>query len=211
MKDMALAIIPVFLLLLASEYLWRIRKVRGEAARKLVHIAVGSYVAFWPWFLSNREIMLLSAAFLVVVGFSQVFNVFKAIHGSGHRRLGEVLFAVSIGLTALLTTNEWVFAVAILHLSLADGFAGLVGTKWGKGNFYKVLGQRKSFVGTSTFLVASVLILLLAFAASPSLTQSHILVLAVVPLAAAAAENFGIWSTDNVMVPLVVTGLLSIL
>lgn len=211
MKDIALAIVPVFLLLVFSEYLWRAKVVRGEAARKLVHIAVGSYVAFWPWFLTNKQIILLSIAFLLVVCVSQVFNIFQAIHGDGHRRLGEALFAISIGLTALLTTNEWVFAVAILHLSLADGFAGLIGSRWGKGNFYHVFGQRKSIIGTVTFLMMSVVTLLLAIWAHPDITQSPLLVLLVVPLAAAAAENLGIWSTDNIMVPLVVTGLLSVL
>ena len=47
-----LAIFVVLLILVFAEYLSRFKGVHSELTRKLVHILVGAYVAFWPFFLS---------------------------------------------------------------------------------------------------------------------------------------------------------------
>lgn len=208
MLDFLLATVPVLIILLISEYGWRYKIVRGEAARKLVHIAVGSYVAFWPHFLSRGEILAMSLSFLAVVVFSQVFNVFSAIHGNGGRQFGEVLFAASIGVVAVIAPSDWAFSVAILHLSLADGMAGLVGSHWGRRTSYVILGHKKSLVGSTTFMVISFATVLLAVAASPELTITHPLILALIPFVSMMAENIGILGTDNLLVPLSVLLLL---
>lgn len=204
-----LAIIPVFIVLVFSEYLWKTKRIRGEAARKLVHIVVGSYVAFWPWFLSNRQIIYISAVFFLTVLATQYLKLFHAISGKGHRRVGELLFAVGIGVTAFLTNDRWIFMIAILHLSVADGLAGLIGSKWGRSTKYKVCDQQKSVLGSLVFYASSLLILSLATANYPGLDGARFALLLLLPIALTATENIGIWSTDNVLVPLLVVAVLT--
>lgn len=204
MYVIALTILPVFLLLVLSELLWRLDLLRGESARKLVHIIVGSYVAFWPFLVSFEVIQAISAAFLLMVGVSLKFGLFKSIHGVARRTWGESLFAVGIGLIAVLTNEPWIFTACILHMSVADGFAALAGKKWGKGNRYKVFGHEKSVVGTSVFWLMSVFITGLAVINIPELQLHSLSFLIWLPLMTSMTENIGIGGTDNVLVPLLV-------
>lgn len=205
-----LTVLPVLVLLLLTEYLWRTNSLRGESARKLIHIIVGSYVAFWPFLISFESIQIISAAFLLVVATSQKFDIFKSIHGVARRTWGEVLFAIGIGLIAVLTNQPWVFAACILHMSVADGFAALAGKRWGKGNRYYIDRFEKSVVGTSIFWVCSVLITALAIANLPYLQENSLKYLFFLPLATTFGENIGINGTDNVLVPLFVYIALSV-
>ncbi len=209
MIPIAIAILPVFILLILTEGLWRSNRLRGESARKLIHIIVGSYVAFWPFFISFEAIQAISAAFLLVVVISQRFDIFKAIHGVARRTWGEVLFAVGIGLIAVLATEPWIFAACILHMSVADGFAALAGKRWGKGNRYKVDGHEKSVVGTTVFWFCSLIIIGVTIYFVPELQAVAQPILIWLPLAAALTENIGIGGTDNVLVPLLVFTVLS--
>lgn len=204
MQELALAVMPVFAILVLTEVLWRNNSLRGESARKLIHIFVGSYVAFWPFLISFQAIQLISVAFLVVVGISLKFGIFKAIHGVARRTWGEVLFAVGIGLTAVLTDNPWVFSACILHMSVADGLAALAGKKWGKNNRYYVGGHEKSIVGTSVFWFCSLVITGLAIVNIPGLQSDASIYLFVLPIATSLMENIGIGGTDNVWVPVLV-------
>jgi phytol kinase len=199
-----LAVLPVFFLLIFTESLWRTNKLRGESARKLIHILVGSYVAFWPFFISFETIQLISAAFLLVVALSLKFNVFKSIHGVARQTWGEVLFAVAIGLMAVLTDEPWVFAACILHLSVADGLAALTGLKWGKSTMYTVAGHKKSLVGTGVFWLCSLVITAVAIYHLPYLQLESRNLLLWLPLATSLTENFGLGGTDNVLVPVIV-------
>lgn len=204
MTGILLAVLPIFTLLLLTEFLWRTNRLRGETARKFIHIIVGSYVAFWPFFISFEAIQLISAAFLVVVALSLRFNIFKAIHGVARQTWGEVMFAVGIGLMAVLTDEPWVFAACILHMSVADGFAALAGIKWGKSNQYKIQDHTKSVVGTSVFWLCSLVITGLAVYELPYLQIESRNLLLWLPIATSFTENIGIGGTDNVLVPIIV-------
>jgi dolichol kinase len=47
----------------------------------------------------------------------------------------------------------------MLHVALADGFAAIIGTKYGRAWAYKVFGQTKTIIGSMTFWVVSLCIL----------------------------------------------------
>lgn len=205
----ALSVLAVFVLLVLSEWLWRSKRLRGELGRKFIHITVGSFVAFWPFYMSFHYIELLSIAFLIVVLGSRYFNVFKAIHAIDRRSWGDMLFAVGVGLSAALTQSPWIFAAAILHLSLADGLAAVIGTHFGKDNQYTVLGHTKSWAGTATFFILSVCILILATGLGTTTGQVNFMLLVWLPAAATVVENFGAFGLDNVLVPLLIVAALS--
>ncbi len=204
MQALALAVVPVFVVLIITELLWRSNTLRGESARKLVHIVVGFYVAFWPFIIGYKTIQLISVAFLLTVAVSLKFGIFRSIHGVVRRTWGEALFAVGIGLTAVLADQPWIFTACILHMSVADGFAALAGKRWGKGSRYYVVGHEKSIVGTSVFWICSLVITGFALANISGLQADASKYLLLIPLATSLIENFGIGGTDNVFVPMTV-------
>lgn len=201
-----LSVLLIFVLLCVSEGLWRAKLVTGERGRKLVHITVGSFIAFWPFFMSFWTIQILSLVFLVTILLSKKFHIFHAIHAVRRRTWGEVLFAVSIGMIALLTPSKWIFAAAVLHMSLADGLAAIIGITYGRRNRYTVFGQQKSVAGTLTFYVVATMLVIgfLAVRANGFQELTFPFVAVWLPIATAFLENISVMGTDNITVPLLV-------
>lgn len=197
-----LTILGVLALILIGEFWWRKQRLEAEFTRKFVHITVGTFVAFWPFFLSWNEIRLLSVAFLVVVVISKQLKLFKAIHSVQRPTWGEVCFALAVGGVTFIAQDKWVYAAALLQMSLADGFAAVVGTRYGQRFRYIVFGHAKSILGTFTFLVVSAAILAgYSHASGQPLTAVFILDLSV---GASLIENLGVAGLDNVLVPVLV-------
>lgn len=204
-----LSIFIVFLVLCVSELGWRKHWFDNEVGRKFVHITVGSFVAFWPFFMSWNQIRLLSVAFLAVVLTSNYFKIFHAINSVQRPTYGEVFFAATVGLLTLITHSKGIYAAALLQMSLADGFAAIVGTRFGRDNKYHLIGHSKSIVGTATFLVIS-----LALLTGYSLFSVHGLPIAFVvggAVSAALIENLAAFGLDNLLVPLFIGLLLTYL
>jgi phytol kinase len=172
-------------------------------------MSVGAFVASWPFFLTWNDIRLLSLAFIVVVSISLKFKLFKSIHSVERPSWGEVLFAVAVGLLTFLTEDPYIYAAAILHMSLADGAAALLGTKYGATNGYRVFGQFKSLVGSLAFLSVSLAILAAyVVVAGVYVNTGYVVLLAVL---ATAAENCGWKGLDNLFVPVLIAVALELL
>lgn len=204
-----LTILAVFLLLAASEIWWRFRRPHDEFSRKFIHITVGSFAASWPWYLSTVEIVFIAGAFIIGVLVSQWLNIFKAIHAVERPTWGEICFAAAVGLLALLVDDPWIYAVALLHMALADGLAAIFGTLYGRSTQYKVFGHTKSLVGSLTFFAVS--IMLLGIYAAAVTSPPAVWALLIVALAATAAENVAVRGLDNLLVPAIVAGSLVLL
>ena len=189
-------------LLVGSELWWRSHKPTGEFSRKFIHIFVGSIAAFWPFYLPWWQIVALSIAFIVVVIVSKSFHIFQSIHAVERPTWGEMLFAVAVGLLAFITHQPWIYTVALLHMSLADGLAAVVGVTYGKSSQYHVFGHCKSVVGSATFLGVSMLLLItFSHVSGMPLTWPVIVGTAIMAM---AVENFGVYGLDNVLVPVLV-------
>lgn len=194
-----LSVLAVLAVLLVSEYGWRKQWLANEVGRKFVHILVGSFVAFWPFFMSWHEIRWLSVAFLVVVIASDRLKLFHAINSVQRPTYGQILFAVSVGLLTFITHSKAIYAAAILQMSLADGFAAIVGTRYGRDNKYYVFGHAKSIAGTVTFAVIALVVLTgYGVFAVAGLPVAHILVGVLV---GTVAENIAALGLDNLLVP----------
>lgn len=196
------AVAIVFLILVFAEYLSRYKGVHSELTRKIVHILVGMFVAFWPFFLSWRQIQFLSLLFLVTVLISIKLKIFNSIHAVSRNSMGEILFAVVIGVLATISTDQWVFAAAMLHLSLGDGLAAIIGLAYGEHNSYRLLGRTKSLAGSLAFFFASLAIMFwyVSFSGSEPSAVSMLWL----PVIATVAENLSGEGTDNLVIPLLV-------
>ncbi|HEX5744441.1 MAG TPA: hypothetical protein VFX84_03275 [Candidatus Saccharimonadales bacterium] len=203
--NLILAVLVVLLILVGSEIWWRRHITHGEFSRKFVHITVGSFVAFWPFFLTWNQIRLLSIAFLVVVGISKYLKLFKAIHSVQRPTMGELYFALAVGVLTIITQDKWIYMASLLQMSLADGFAAVMGVRYGRQS-YLVFAHRKSVVGTMTFFVTAFAIL---FAYSQTAdVQLRLAFMAGSAALAALIENLAVAGLDNLVVPVLVAFLL---
>lgn len=156
MLQMLLACAGTGLILIAGEYLSRKRILKGEFARKFVHILTATFVAFWPLFLSHYQIAILSLVFAATVVIIKKFKLLRSFKSVRRATYGEIWYALGIGLVAVLFQSDAIFSIAILQMALADGFAAVVGVGLGKNAIqYRYKNINKSIAGSLTFLVIS--------------------------------------------------------
>lgn len=206
MLDVLVALFGVAILVVVGEKLRLNHRYHPEVTRKFIHITVAIFVSTWPFWMSWNNIELLSLLMFVGVLASRYFHIFKAIHDIKRRTWGELFYAMSIGMVAVLSQDAWIFTAAMLLMGLADGLAAVVGTMFGGKHRYKVLGHYKSWEGTATFWIAAVAIVLVCGVLNGP--QESWTVLLWLPIVATFFENFAVAGTDNLLVPLVVTLLL---
>lgn len=200
-------------ILFASEFLWRTRLFKGaETPRKLVHILVGVFIAFWPLFMSFAWIQVVSAFLFLAVYASKKYHVFRSIHSVRRPTYGELFFPLGVLIAAAFAESGWVYMAAVLHLSLADGLAALVGVNYVKQGGYKVLGQTKTLMGTITFYLTSLFIISATMLIDPASYGANVpYVILLLPIGTTLIENFGVYGTDNLLVPVAVITILDTL
>ncbi|MEI6249470.1 MAG: hypothetical protein WCP00_02610 [bacterium] len=195
-----IALSIVFMLLVINEIWWRRKKKHSELSRKLIHILVGSFVAFWPYIMSVNSIRIISVLFTIVVFSSMKFNIFKSIHSVKRDSLGEIYFAISVGLITFINPSHLVYTISLLTMSLADGLAALVGTYYGMNRKYKVYGRAKTVLGSLTFFIVALVLILIYIDKT-----GHVFSLGYLAVAAGLTliENISPKGMDNLLVPLV--------
>jgi phytol kinase len=207
-----LSLLAVLVVLVVDEFLWRKKIIHGELKRKLVHIAVTTFVAFWPWFMSWKAIQLIGIAMVLVLLLNRQVKVLHYLGGIRQQTYGDVFLALSITTAALITNERIFFAVAMLHVALADGFAAIIGTKFGRGWQYKVFGQTKTVLGSMTFWITSICILGAGLLAAHSLIpySNYAALLIILPPVLTLTENVAVLGTDNLAIPIVVIAALNL-
>lgn len=211
MLQMLLAVAGTGFFLLIGEYLSRKRILKGEYARKFVHITCGTFAATWPLFLTRWQIVALAALFAVVVVVVKQLKVLRSFKAVRRVTYGEIWYAVGLISAALIFQDGRIYALAVLHMALADGLAAVVGVSMGKkGKVFKFHSCRKSIAGSLTFFAVS-FALNVAFwvtAQMNGLISNEIGVLLPLLLSASAAvvlmcaEIMAPKGSDNVIVPL---------
>jgi len=202
MLSLFIALTGVALLVVTGEYLRRVHLLHAEVTRKFIHISVASFAASWPFFMDWNQVYLISMLMFVGIVLSRFMHLFGAIHGVKRRTWGELFFAMSIGICAVLGQSPWGFAAAMLVMGMADGFAALVGTLIDNTHRYKVFGHFKSREGTITFFLIS-MIILFACASLGDLSPTLWKIAGLATLAT-ILENVSVGGTDNLFVPLAV-------
>lgn len=196
----------VFSLLVISELLGREKYMKGDPQRQFVHIAVGSFVAFWPWIISWAAISWIGVAMLAVVLLNQRVRLID-LHSKIRRfTYGEIFYALAIVVLPLLTKDKIFFALAILIMAIGDGLANIIGQKYGKAWHYRVFDNSKTIIGSMAIWLSTVFILGFGLPfAQDIIGFSHYLpLLLILPPIVTLIENAGFFGVDNLAIPLVV-------
>ena len=201
----ALVYIYVAILLIITE---KILDKYPEVSRKILHIMVGNIAFILPIF-ETREIMAFIAAgpFIFFTYLMSPYTPIKSIRGktsaAGHG-MGLVYYSITWTILAYLFFNNMVvIAIGILAMSYGDGFASIIGLKYGKKK-YKIFGDEKSYIGSIAMFITTFSTILVAILYYEiSFTINLILILAFISLIAALVEGFTPRGFDNLSVPFV--------
>lgn len=213
MTGSLIGVVGIAVILFASEFLWRTRLFKNtETPRKLVHILVGVYIAFWPLIMTFVWIQLLSILLFLAVFASKRYHIFRSIHSVRRLTYGELLFPLGVFVAATFAQSGWVYMAAVLHLSLADGLAALVGVRYIKRFGYKIFGQSKTVIGTATFYMTSFIIVTTTMLLDPAAYGANVgYVMLLLPIGTTFIENVAVYGTDNLFVPIAVIAILDTL
>lgn len=202
----------VGVILLLSEFLWSTNIFKkAETPRKLVHIVTGVYIAFWPLLMSFRWIQVLSLLLFAVVYASKRFHIFRSVHSVNRPTYGELLFPLGVLVAAVFAQSGWTYMAAVMHLSVADGLAALVGVRYMhiKKYRYHVFGQPKTSIGSAVFFVTSLFIISATILVDPAAYgENYLLVMLLLPIVTTFIENIAVYGTDNLLVPIAVIAVL---
>lgn len=203
----ALVYIYVAVLLLITE---KILDKYPEASRKVLHIMVGNIAFLLPVF-QTREIMAFLAAgpFILFTFLMSPHTPLRSIRGktsaAGHS-MGLVYYAIAWTVLAyVFFDHKVVIAIGILAMSYGDGFASLIGSKFGKKT-YNLSGDTKSFIGSAAMVVFTLVTFLIAHLFyGHTLTLPIVGVLFFIAVIAAIIEGITPRGLDNLTVPFVMS------
>jgi len=201
-----------FLLLLVAAEAWkRFGSPKPEWTRKLVHVAGGLVCLVLPFVVSSPWIVLCMA-----LGLTGLFTlaartgVLRSLHGVARSSRGVEYYPIAIFLTFLLAGDQkWLFVAAVLALAVGDGFAALIGGRYGVIR-YEVEESDKSLEGSLVFLVIVFLAVHLPTLLMTDLPRvTSVLGAVLVAALVTGVEAISRRGTDNLFVPLAVVIILS--
>ena len=200
-----LVYIYVAILLIITE---KILDKYPEASRKVLHIMVGNVAFLLPIF-QTKEIMAFVAAgpFIFFTFLMSPHTPIKSIRGktsaAGHG-MGLVYYSITWTILAyLFFDNMVVIAIGILAMSYGDGFASIIGLKFGKKK-YNIFGDEKSYVGSfAMFLFTFITTIVALLYYEIPITNYVLFVLIIIALVSAIVEGFTPKGLDNLSVPFV--------
>lgn len=165
MNDLLLILISflyILLILGISDLVEKNLKEKSELPRKIVHILLGNWVFILPLFRSLAAAMFLPLLFIVVNYISARYKLIPSIEREGENTYGTVYYAISLSILTFISyiLQMWMFAfIGILVMAYGDGFAGLVGNKYGARKIPFAKG--KSLEGSSMVFIFTFIITLI--------------------------------------------------
>jgi len=202
------------LLVLATAEVARRRGMARVDTRRIVHVAVASWVV--PTFLLYEHWLWAAAPALLFVGVNALSLRLSLIASVeiDERSWGTVFFPLSVAVLTAWGWNEpWrAPAVAgVLVMGWGDAAASFVGRRWGR-RFYHVKGHRRSVEGSMAMLGVGWLAVAAAFLLVGGGLDGGRAVAAIVVVAGATVlEGISLLGADNLLVPLATAGGLALL
>ncbi len=176
------------------EWTVRTKRLKSFITRRIAHIAAGLFALFmWTWVSPPVYIGLL-VTLIACMTISQLRGILLSVHGVDRKTIGEVLLPLGILITYVMSHDKpTVFVPALLIVTLADSFAGIVSDMRRK--------KRSSKIGSIVFFVTCCIVLA---------TTTHMAVLQLLVLSSivTVTERISPFGSDNLTIPLVATLLL---
>jgi dolichol kinase len=183
-------------------------KARPEVSRKFLHIMVGNMIFAMPFF-SDPWIMVwfltlpITIALFFLTDYSPI-KIKNSVTESGHA-LGLFFYAgIWTVLIAIFSNYLWIVALAIVPMVYGDGFAALIGQKFGNIK-YTVFGGQKSVEGSLTMFVIttvmSVFVWMVFSTIGYSMPNFNLGAILAISAVATICEALSYGGIDNLTVP----------
>ncbi len=197
----------------------KVLKTRPEVSRKFLHIMVGNMIFAMPFF-SDPWVMVWFLTLPITIGlfllteYSPV-KIENSVTESGHA-LGLFFYAaiwtILIAVFTIIAPADnprfyiWIVALAIVPMVFGDGFAALIGQKFGRVK-YTVFGSTKSLEGSLTMFVITTVMSVFVWMVFTSIgcvmPEFNIVYIIAISAVATVCEALSYGGIDNLTVPAV--------
>ena len=183
-------------------------KTKPEVSRKFLHIMVGNMIFAMPFFADSwTMVWFLTLPITVALFFLTEYSPIKienSVTESGHA-LGLFFYAaIWTILIAIFSKQLWIVALAIVPMVYGDGFAALIGQKFGKIK-YAVFGGTKSLEGSLTMFVIttvmSVFVWMVFTSIGYPMPEFNLVYIIAISAVATVCEALSYGGIDNLTVP----------
>ena len=152
-----IAYIYVIFIFILSEF---ILDLHPSLSRKFLHIMVGNCVFLMPFFVNPYNALFITIPFTILTFLLTDYSPIKidnSVTSSGHA-LGLLYYAATWTTLIILfpLDNLIIVALSIAAMCYGDGFAAVVGEKYGK-NEYNISGDKKTFEGSLAMFISCII------------------------------------------------------
>lgn len=201
-----LIILGAFTVILVAAEVWARLGAKPEWTRKLVHLGGGLIGLALPWLIESPWVVLaLTASLSALFILGERLDLMKSLHKVERKTRGSEYYPLAIWLVFVIAADRrWLYLAAVLTLAVADAFAALIGSRYGKHR-YEVEDEYKSVEGSLVFFViafAATSLPMLLMTALPRATC--VLSALLVAMLVTIFEAISLRGTDNLFVPIAV-------
>lgn len=181
-----------------------------EVSRKFIHIMLGNWWFIAMFFFTNVWFAIFVPATFVIINYlSYKKNIIKIMERDAQDGLGTVYYAVTLLILVIVSfgifKNPLLGLIPNLVMAYGDGFAAIVG-KTAKSKRYKLGDSKKSFAGSLTMFIISLMLIggyLMFVNSNIFWNNAHWpLISIMIAFVVTAIEAVSSKGTDNLTVPL---------
>lgn len=200
-----LVYIYVAILLLTTEKI--LDNIPTDINRKILHIMVGNIAFLLPIFETAWVMAFLAAGpFIVFTFLMSPHTPLKSMRGrtsaAGHG-MGLVYYSIAWTVLAFLFfEHKEIIAIGILAMSYGDGFASIIGSRYGK-KVYRIWDDKKSFIGSFTMFMFTALMMIIALTFYGLTIADKLFILIFIAIVVTYAEGISPKGLDNISVPFI--------
>ena len=201
MLKFSLVLIYIFIIFCISIIYKRFNPNNKESLRKIIHIGIGPLIPFAKFLNIDQTSALYFTAFVSTLTFiNYQSKLFPTIEDVDRKSYGTLFYCTSLFILIYLYWDKdpTSLVAGFFIMTFGDGFAGLIGKNF-QSKSWIFFNQKKSFLGTITMFVAS---LIIVFSLSYFQNYSFNINFFTIAFISTMLEQFSILGVDNLVVPI---------
>ena len=201
MLKFALILLYIFSIFLTSIIYKKFTGDNKEALRKIIHIGMGPLIPIAKYLqIDQNSALTFTAIISILIFLNYSYKFFPSIEEVDRKSFGTLFYCISLFILIFFFWEKDPYALmaGFFIMTFGDGLAGLIGKNFKSKNwiFFK---QKKSFFGTATMFLTSLLVVCSLAYIQKYNFNINLLMIAFI---ATTLEQFSIIGIDNLLVPL---------
>jgi len=194
-------LIYIFIIFFISIIYKRFSPNNKEALRKIIHIGMGPLIPFAKFLNIDQTSALYFTGLVSLLTFiNYQSKIFPTIEDVDRKSYGTLFYCLSLFILIYLYWNKdpTSLIAGFFIMTFGDGFAGLIGKSFQSKSWF-FLNQKKSFFGTMTMFITSLIVVFgLSYFQKYSLNMN----IFTIAFISTVFEQCSIFGIDNFIVPI---------